>query len=121
VRLPPVPRLALMVLADEPDDHGFCFPCRRRLAEKCNITERSMRRMIGLLAGCHHPSIEQRFRNDPAPTSNGYQLGVDAPGQIVHWARSALSTRLDTAAKGPGQPCPVTTTYPFNNPKPTTG
>jgi len=42
-------------------------------------------------------------------------------GQIVGWASSALSTRLDTAVKDPGQACPVTITYQFINPKPTIG
>jgi hypothetical protein len=79
VRLPPAPKLVLMALADEADDRGFCFPSHRHLANKCSISERSVRRMISLLAADHHVSIEHRFKKDRARTSNGYRLGCDHP------------------------------------------
>jgi hypothetical protein len=44
--LAPPPKLVLVALADEADDRGFCLPNKRRIAERCNITERSVRRMI---------------------------------------------------------------------------
>jgi len=82
VSLPPAPKLVLMALADEADDRGFCFPSHRHLANKCSISERSVRRMIGLLAAHHHLSIEHRFKKDRARTSNGYRLGFDHPRTI---------------------------------------
>src|SRR5450432_2061359 len=79
VRLPPAPKLVLMARADETDDRGFCFPSHRHLANKCSISERSVRRMISLLAADHHLSIEHRFKKDRARTSNGYRLDCDHP------------------------------------------
>jgi len=62
-----------MALADEADDSGFCFPSHRRIALKCTITERSVRRMIRLLAERRYLVVHQRF-NNRARTSNGYQF-----------------------------------------------
>jgi hypothetical protein len=78
LQLPPSPKFVLMALADEADDAGFCFPSHRRIAHKCSITERSVRRMIRLLADQHYLMVQQRF-NNRARTSNGYQLAVDHP------------------------------------------
>src|SRR5664279_2074575 len=79
VRLPPTPKLVLMALADEADDRGFCFPSQKHIADKCNISERGARRLIGLLARQHYVAIEQRFKQDRARTSNGYRLACDTP------------------------------------------
>jgi hypothetical protein len=46
VHLSPTPKLVLMVLADEADDDGYCFPSQRRLAAKCSITDRTVRRVL---------------------------------------------------------------------------
>ncbi len=78
LQLSPSPKFVLMALADEADDSGFCFPSHRRIAHKCSITERSVRRMIRLLADRHYLIVQQRF-NNRARTSNGYQLAVDHP------------------------------------------
>jgi DNA-binding FadR family transcriptional regulator len=45
-----LPKFVLVALADDADDRGFCFPSHRRIARKCSVTERSVRRMIGVLA-----------------------------------------------------------------------
>ena len=73
VPLSPSPKFVLMALADEADDSGFCFPSHRRIALKCTITERSVRRMIRLLAERRYLVVHQRF-NNRARTSNGYQF-----------------------------------------------
>ena len=126
LQLPPSPKFVLMALADEADDHGFCFPSHRRLAQKCSITERSVRRMIRLLADGRYLLVQQRF-NNRARTSNGYQLAVDHP-------RTNCPGGLDTASQGDrtglsggsGRSGPgaldsvvrVTTTYPLFDPIP---
>ena len=98
IALAPTPKLVLMALADEADDRGFCFPSQRRIAEKCNITERSVRRMIGVLVSKHYLSVVQRFYKR-ARTSNGYQLAIDHP-------RTNCPGVHDTAARGIGRCCP---------------
>src|SRR5450755_693617 len=116
---------------DEADDRGFCFPSHRHLANKCSISERSVRRMIGLLAALHHLSIENRFRKDRARTSNGYRLGLgldpepprtNCPGGPDSTDRGewTVVTRGD-GQRWPGAPdtaVPVTTTEPLIEPTP---
>jgi Helix-turn-helix domain len=131
VRLPPAPKLVLMALADEADDRGFCFPSHRHLANKCSISERSVRRMIGLLAADHHLSIEHRFKKDRARTSNGYRLGLgldpEPPWTICpggagqHWPGGADSGVQGGGQRWPGAPDTgvlVTTTEPLIEPTP---
>ena len=131
VRLPPAPKLVLMALADEADDRGFCFPSHRHLANKCGISERSVRRMIGLLAADHHLSIERRFKKDRARTSNGYRLGfgsdADHPRTNCPGGPDSADRGERTAVtKGGGQRWPgapdtavlVTTTEPLVEPTP---
>lgn len=126
VPLPPSPKFVLMALADEADDSGFCFPSHRRIAQKCSITERSVRRMIRILAIDRYLVVQQRF-NNRARTSNGYQLAVDHPrtncpgvqDTTVRGDRTALS-----GGRGRGRPgaldaaVRLTTTYPLFNPTP---
>ena len=119
-RLPPMPKLVLMALADEADDSGFCFPSQRRLAWKCTISERTARRMVSLLASQSYVTIEPRFAKNRSRTSNGYRLAVgDPPDNLTGGPRTPRTG-------GPGHTCPgapdsadrVTTTYPLFNPKP---
>ena len=78
LKLPPTPKFVLMALADEANDDGYCFPGQRRLALKCSIDARSVRRMIGVLAAEGYVVVKKRFKNR-ARTSNGYQLTIDHP------------------------------------------
>jgi len=121
VRLPPTPKLVLMALADEADDRGFCFPSQRHLAEKCNINERSVRRMIALLRELEHVRSEQRFKKDRGRTSNGYRLAFETPRTSCPWVRDSADRGETTRATGgrgqggpgaPGVGVRVTTTYP---------
>jgi hypothetical protein len=121
VRLPPTPKLVLMALADEADDRGFCFPSQRHLADKCNIDERTVRRMIALLRELEHVGIEQRFRKDRGRTSNGYRLAFDIPRTNCPGVPDSADRGERTGTPGGrGHSCPgapdtvvrVTTTYP---------
>ena len=106
VPLPPAPKLVLMALADEANDHGYCIPTHGEIAQKCSINERSVRRMIGVLCAGGYVVVKQRFHNR-ARTSNGYQLVVGhprtncpgGPGAAVRGDRTPLSG-------GSGQACP---------------
>ena len=91
-RLPPMPKLVLMALADEADDSGFCFPSQRRLAWKCTISERTARRMVSLLAAKRYITIEPRYAKNRSRTSNGYRFAVANP--------------QDNLTGGPGHRCP---------------
>ena len=106
VALPPAPKLVLMALADEANDHGYCIPTHGEIAQKCSINERSVRRMIGLLCAEGYVVVKQRFHNR-ARTSNGYQLVVGhprtncpgGPGTAVQGDRTPVSG-------GSGHGCP---------------
>lgn len=118
-KLPPASKLLLMALADEADDSGYCFPSQRRLAVKCGITDRTVRRLIVELQAKGHVRIEHRYRPDGSPTSNGYRLlRVDPPDKTsggadthVRGARTRVSGGADTHVLRP-------TTYPLSNPPP---
>ncbi len=127
VHLAPAPKLVLMALADEANDLGFCFPSHRHLAEKCDISERSVRRMIGLLAAQDHLSIQHRFSKHGGRTSNGYLLRWAPPRPNCPGGHGDSDRGDRTAvAGGPGQPWPgaldssvrVTTTEPCIEPTP---
>ena len=99
-RLPPMPKLVLMALADEADDSGFCFPSQRRLAWKCTISERTARRMVSLLAFQGYVTIEPRFAKNRSRTSNGYRLAIgNPPDNSTGGPRTPLTG-------GPGHGCP---------------
>src|SRR5437899_4879417 len=126
VPLPPSPKFVLMALADEADDDGFCFPSHRRIAQKCSITERSVRRMIRRLVDDRYLVVLQRF-NNRARTSNGYHLAVNHPRTNCPGVQDS-GVRGDRTAMsgGSGRERPgaldasvrVTTTYPLVNPTP---
>ena len=106
VALPPAPKLVLMALADEANDHGYCIPTHAEIAQKCSINERSVRRMIGLLCAEGYLVVKQRFHNR-ARMSNSYQLVVGhprtncpgGPGNAVQGDRTPVSG-------GSGHGCP---------------
>ena len=100
VPLPPTPKLVLMALSDEADDRGYCFPSQRRLAEKCSITERSVRRMLALLVELERIGVEQRFKKDGGRTSNGYRILFETPRTICPGGERTVLTG------GRGQRCP---------------
>jgi len=80
--LPPTQKFVLMALADEANDEGYCFPSHRRLAHKCSINERSVRRMIDVSSADGYVVVKQRFNSRGARTSNGYQLTLGHPRKI---------------------------------------
>ncbi len=118
-RLPPMPKLVLMALADEADDSGFCFPSHRRLAWKCTTSERTVRRMVTLLASQHHLEIDPRFAKDGSRTSNGYRLALgDPPDKLTRGVATPDQGTRTALTRGMANRVRVTTTYPLSNPKP---
>jgi hypothetical protein len=74
VRLPPTSKIVLLALADEANDSGFCFPSHQHVAKKSELGERTVRRMIKLLAAYNYLSVERRFNKNRSCASNGYRL-----------------------------------------------
>ena len=122
VQLSPTPKLVLMALADEADDTGFCFPSQRRIAAKCSITDRTVRRMLVELETKGYVRFERRQRADGSRTSNAYRLMYADPADKlsggadtgVRGPRAAVSTGPDNDVLRP-------TTYPLSNPTPRQG
>ena len=119
IRLSPAPKLVLMALADEADDSGFCFPSHRRIAMKCSISDRTVRRVLSELEAAGYLSVETRYRGDRSQSSNGYRLALADPPD-------KMSRGVDTRVQGPRTPLTRgvamrvlrTTNYPLSNPPP---
>jgi hypothetical protein len=114
-------KVVLLALADLADDSGYCFPSHDHLMKMCEISERTVRRMITLLVAAKLITIERRFNGNGSCTSNGYQLAIrDYPvnltGRVVKLDRgrgSAVTPPLVTGDQ-------VTTTELVLYPKTTT-
>lgn len=81
----PTCKLVLFVLANYADEQHSCFPSEGRLAQICGITDRSVRRSLGMLENCGLVTIKAR-----KGTSNRYVLGVD----------TGVRGRVDTGVRG---------------------
>jgi hypothetical protein len=109
-----------MALADEADDDGYCFPSQRRLAAKCSITDRTVRRVLLELTTQRYVRLEVRRRGDGSRTSNGCRLACGDPqdkmsggtDMDVRGPRTTVSAVVDTDV------LPLPTTYPLSNPTP---
>jgi len=80
LRLKPTVKFVLMALADACDDDGYCWPSIPTLAHKTCLDDRSVQRILNKLKVEGLVQVQQRFRNDGSPTSNGYRLPLSAPG-----------------------------------------
>jgi hypothetical protein len=120
VHLSPTPKLVLMALADEADDDGYCFPSQRRLAAKCSITDRTVRRVLLELTTKGYVRLEMRRRADGSRTSNGYQLACgDPPDKMSGGTDTNLRGPRTTVSGGADSDVlPLPTTYPLSNPTP---
>ena len=125
--LPPTQKFVLMAIADEANDEGYCFPSLGRLAYKCSINERSVRRMIGLSTAEGYVAVKQRFNKRGGRTSNGYQLTLDTPrtncpggpGATARGARTPVSGGSGHVCPGPpDMDVQLPTTNPLFDPTP---
>ena len=115
VQLPPTPKLVLMALADEADDTGFCFPSQRRLAAKCSVTDRTVRRMLVELETKGCVMLERRQRAE----SNGYRLKCTSPSDKMSGGDDTYVRGSRTpVSRGTDKDVLLPTTYPLNNPTP---
>lgn len=72
-------KAVLMALADHADAEGKAWPKLKTLAEITSMTERHVRRQIGVLEGGGLVMREDRFRKDGGQTSNIYRLAIERP------------------------------------------
>ncbi|MCK5911463.1 MAG: helix-turn-helix domain-containing protein [Caulobacter sp.] len=72
-------KAVLMALADHADAEGKAWPKLKTLAEITSMTERHVRRQIGVLEERGLLAREDRFRRDGGQTSNIYRLAIERP------------------------------------------
>jgi hypothetical protein len=115
----------LRALAELADRDGVCFPSHSYLADTCEISESTVRRMIRLLVSRNLVAAERRFHFDGSSTSNLYRLNMGDPvkltggvvkltGRVVtdeHGECSSVTPPLVTGEH-------VTTTEPCSYPTP---
>ena len=80
LRLKPNAKFVLMALADACDDDGYCWPGVPTLAMKTCLADRSVQRILNQLKADGLLRVEPRHRKDGSPTSNGYRLRLNPPG-----------------------------------------
>lgn len=81
-QLGPVPKLVLMALADNADDHGYCWPKLRTIASKCCVSERTVQRTIKELRDSGLLSKNARYDHTGRQVSNGYTLQISGPDKL---------------------------------------
>ncbi|SDO36112.1 Helix-turn-helix domain-containing protein [Pseudomonas jinjuensis] len=81
-QLPPVPKLTLLALADNADDHGYCWPKMRTIATKCCTSERTIQRTIKSLLGTGLLHKAARFDGSGRQVSNSYTLALSYPDKL---------------------------------------
>lgn len=104
LKLEPTPKLILMALADAADDEGVSWLKIRTIADKCNISERTVRRWIRRFQECGLLHITRRFHEDGRQTSNVYKLAVDKCPDNMSPRTRLCQPPLDTDV-----PVPLTT------------
>jgi hypothetical protein len=72
-------KLVLVALADNADDEGVCWPGQKFLAEKCGMTDRSVRTILTRLEEAHLIRRSPRFRRDGSRSSDLIELAVAGP------------------------------------------
>jgi hypothetical protein len=73
------PKVVLVKIADNADDFGLAFPSIALIAKQCEISERTVQRIIRQLQQLGLLTVEPRFLGPRRQTSNLYQLSCPAP------------------------------------------
>ncbi len=102
LQLKPNIKFVLMALADACDDDGYCWPSVPTLARKTCLDDRSTQRILNQLKADGLLQTERRFRQDGSPTSNGYRLTLDPPGDILSPPLPAACHQVVTPVSPPG-------------------
>ncbi len=119
LRLKPNVKFVLMALADACDDDGYCWPSVPTLARKTCLDDRSVQRILNQLKADGLVRAEPRYRKDGSPTSNGYRLPLNPPGDNLSPPLPAACHQVVTPASPPGgSRVTLTTTEHINQSKP---
>lgn len=78
----PGQKLVLMAIADHADGRGVCWPGEDLLAEKCSMSERSVRTHVVRLAALGLLSIDRRRAADGTRQKNLFSLCIEPPENI---------------------------------------
>lgn len=97
-------KAVLMALADHADAEGKAWPKLKTLAEITSMTERHVRRQIGVLEGRGLVIREDRFRKDGGQTSNIYRLAIERPTPAGPPPKDPPSRGRRTMASDQGTP-----------------
>lgn len=103
--LPPVPKLVLMALADNADDHGYCWPKMKTIAAKCSTSERTVQRTIKTLLAAGLLKKDARFDSSGRQVSNGYTLALTYPDKLSPPADDIAREGDTTVTPGVTQLC----------------
>lgn len=108
-QLSPVPKLVLMALADNADDHGYCWPKMKTIAAKCSTSERTVQRTIKTLLAAGLLKKDARFSASGRQVSNGYTLALTYPDKLsppadgrVGEGDTAVTPRVTQLCQGEG-------------------
>ncbi len=119
LRLKPNVKFVLMALADACDDDGYCWPSVPTLARKTSLDDRSVQRILLKLKADGLLRVEPRYRKDGSPTSNGYRLRLNPPGDNLSPPLPAACHQVVTPVSPPGDArVTLTTIEHTNQPKP---
>ncbi|MHB8551125.1 MAG: helix-turn-helix domain-containing protein [Acidiferrobacterales bacterium] len=102
LRLKPNVKFVLMALADACDDDGYCWPSVPTLAKKTCLDDRSVQRILNQLKADGLLWVEPRYRKDGSPTSNGYRLSLNPPGDKLSPPLPAPCHQVVTPVPPPG-------------------
>ena len=76
-KLPPLPKLILLAIADHADDTGYAWPGIKGVAEKCGLSRRTVQRHLNVLIDKDIITVKPRTRPDGSATSNSYQVNME--------------------------------------------
>lgn len=69
----PITKLIALVLADHADSDGVCWPSQRRIAERCCVAKRTVRKHIAILIDA---GVLTKVRSGSVVTQHGERVRV---------------------------------------------
>ncbi len=90
--LPSHLRIVAIAIADSANDDGVCWPGQMKLADKCGIGDRALRKSLAALEEQGYLSIEQRGKQ----RTNVYELHVDRDGNPTRVTGTTVPPTLES-------------------------
>ncbi|ALV25056.1 helix-turn-helix domain protein [Campylobacter iguaniorum] len=108
----------LLALADCANDDGYCYPSISKIAQKANISIRSVYTALRELEECKYIAKNQRQRHDGSLTSNEYYITLKNTSEIISGGSEATSVGSEIISGGSEATSPllnITTNEPSIN------